>query len=37
MCIVKQLPPIKAPAGFEVTGGEVVYSGTCPGCGRRKS
>ena len=34
--VVMQLPPIKAPAGFEITGGEVVYSGICPDCGRRK-
>ena len=26
------LPPIKAPPGFEVTGGEVIYSGKCPNC-----
>ena len=27
-----QLPPIKVPKGFVVTGGEIVYSGTCPEC-----
>jgi Fur family ferric uptake transcriptional regulator len=27
-----ELPEIKAPKGFEVSGGEVIYSGTCPNC-----
>lgn len=27
-----QLPKIKAPPGFEIRGGEVIYSGTCPNC-----
>ncbi|MEM1222750.1 MAG: transcriptional repressor [Verrucomicrobiota bacterium] len=27
-----RLPRIKVPIGFEVTGGEVIYSGTCPDC-----
>jgi Fur family ferric uptake transcriptional regulator len=27
-----QLPKIKAPAGFEISGGEVIYSGRCPNC-----
>ncbi|MFP4167179.1 MAG: Fur family transcriptional regulator [Opitutales bacterium] len=26
------LPPAKAPKGFLVTGGEIIYSGCCPGC-----
>ena len=32
--VVMRLPEIKAPSGFLVTGGEVVYSGTCPDCRR---
>ncbi len=35
--IIMQLPQIKAPPGFDIAGGEVVYSGTCPDCGKRKS
>jgi len=31
--IKMQLPRIKAPRGFSITGGEVIYSGTCPDCG----
>ena len=27
-----QLPPINAPEGFAITGGEIFYSGTCPDC-----
>jgi len=27
-----QLPPVEVPEGFVVTGGEIVYSGTCPEC-----
>ena len=27
-----KLPKIKAPNGFDVHGGEVIYSGTCPDC-----
>ena len=30
-----QLPSVKVPEGFVVTGGEIVYSGTCAEC--RKS
>jgi Fur family ferric uptake transcriptional regulator len=30
--IAMQLPEIKAPPGFEIRGGEVIYSGTCPNC-----
>ena len=33
--VVMKLPEIKAPAGFQVSGGEVIYSGTCPECGKR--
>ena len=27
-----KLPPVKVPEGFVVTGGEIVYSGTCAEC-----
>ena len=27
-----ELPPVKVPHGFVVTGGEIVYSGTCAEC-----
>lgn len=30
-----QLPPVDAPNGFIVTGGEIVYSGTCAECSIR--
>lgn len=30
--IAMQLPKISPPKGFVVTGGEVIYSGTCPAC-----
>lgn len=30
--VAMQLPPVHAPKGFLVTGGEVIYSGTCPTC-----
>ncbi|MEN8661166.1 MAG: Fur family transcriptional regulator [Lentimonas sp.] len=30
-----QLPEIKAPRGYLITGGEVIYSGTCPECLKR--
>lgn len=30
--ITMQLPEIKAPKGFMILGGEVIYSGTCPNC-----
>lgn len=30
--IKMQLPEIKAPKGFEIYGGEVIYSGKCPDC-----
>lgn len=32
--VVMKVPEVKAPKGFQVTGGEVVYSGTCPDCGK---
>jgi len=28
------LPPLEAPPGFTVTGGEIIYSGRCPACSR---
>jgi len=30
--IQMRLPRIHAPEGFHVSGGEVIYSGTCPDC-----
>ncbi|TVP76054.1 MAG: transcriptional repressor [Puniceicoccaceae bacterium] len=27
-----ELPKINAPKGFLVSGGEIIYSGTCPDC-----
>lgn len=30
--VAMQLPEVHAPEGFLVTGGEIVYSGTCPNC-----
>lgn len=30
--IPMQLPKVKLPKGFHMTGGEVVYSGVCPKC-----
>ncbi len=30
--IAMQLPKIDPPKGYEVTGGEVIYSGRCPEC-----
>ena len=30
--IPMKLPRVSLPEGFNVSGGEVVYSGTCPGC-----
>lgn len=32
--VMMRLPEINAPRGFEVTGGEVIYSGLCPECGK---
>lgn len=33
--VMMKLPEIKAPKGFNVTGGEVIYSGICPDCGKK--
>lgn len=30
--VVMKLPQVSFPKGFKVTGGEVIYSGTCPDC-----
>jgi Fur family ferric uptake transcriptional regulator len=30
--IKMQLPRINPPTGFKVSGGEIIYSGTCPDC-----
>lgn len=30
--IKMELPKINPPRGFSVTGGEIIYSGTCPDC-----
>jgi Fur family ferric uptake transcriptional regulator len=30
--IAMKLPEISPPKGFDITGGEVIYSGTCPEC-----
>jgi Fur family ferric uptake transcriptional regulator len=30
--VAMKVPRIQAPPGFEVTGGEVIYSGLCPDC-----
>ena len=30
--IAMKLPKISPPKGFEITGGEVIYSGICPDC-----
>lgn len=30
--IPMRLPSVNLPEGFDVSGGEVVYSGTCPKC-----
>lgn len=32
--VVMRLPEIKAPKGYQITGGEVIYSGLCPDCGK---
>jgi Fur family ferric uptake transcriptional regulator len=32
-----QLPPVDVPKGFVVTGGEIVYSGTCAECAKTPS
>ena len=33
--VMMKLPELKAPKGFHVTGGEVIYSGICPECGKQ--
>jgi len=30
--VAMQLPEIDAPKGFQIQGGEVIYSGICPDC-----
>ena len=30
--VAMKVPKIKAPEGFHITGGEVIYSGTCRDC-----
>ncbi|MFT4901046.1 MAG: Fur family ferric uptake transcriptional regulator [Lentimonas sp.] len=30
--VAMQLPVVKAPKGFLITGGEIIYSGQCPEC-----
>ncbi|MFU8847658.1 MAG: Fur family transcriptional regulator [Opitutales bacterium] len=32
--VAMKLPEIKAPKGFQIGGGEVIYSGYCPDCAR---
>jgi Fur family transcriptional regulator, ferric uptake regulator len=34
--VAMQLPQVHAPKGFVVTGGEIVYAGTCPDCSNQK-
>ena len=34
--VAMQLPEVHAPKGFVVTGGEIVYAGTCPDCSNQK-
>lgn len=35
--VAMRLPRIEAPAGFEITGGEVIYSGICRACKEGKA
>lgn len=35
--ITMQLPEINPPKGFLITGGEVIYSGKCPDCLKRRA
>lgn len=35
--VAMQLPNVRAPKGFVVTGGEIVYFGTCPECSAKGS
>ena len=30
--VAMRLPKVNAPKGFQISGGEVIYSGTCPDC-----
>lgn len=30
--LVMRLPKVNVPRGFQISGGEVIYSGTCPDC-----
>jgi len=34
--VAMQLPQVQAPKGFVITGGEIVYAGTCPDCSNQK-
>jgi Fur family transcriptional regulator, ferric uptake regulator len=34
--VAMQLPKVQAPKGFVITGGEIVYAGTCPDCSNKK-
>ena len=34
--VAMQLPKVHAPKGFVVTGGEIVYAGTCSDCSNQK-
>ena len=34
--VAMQLPKVQAPKGFVITGGEIVYAGTCPDCSNQK-
>ena len=34
--VAMQLPKVHAPKGFVITGGEIVYAGTCPDCSNQK-
>lgn len=33
--VAMQLPEVHAPKGFVVTGGEIVYAGTCADCSKK--
>ena len=35
--LAMELPPVTPPPGFEVTGGEVIYSGRCPECAKPRA
>lgn len=34
--VATRLPDIIAPKGYLITGGEIIYSGTCPECLKKK-